>query len=189
LQLVIKDTKGIIIASCKSADHNYETSDDELINLRKKTRSMIQLFNGTRKTNGRLRFKEVEKIRAKGSMETDSNYYGQRRLVFQRKLSNGEIIDEDFFNLMITVILPDWPARFQTERFKGYISDLIYERLPSHISNDILWLDAPRLMQFEEKYHTWQQLRLESKNTGIPSDEVRAAALEVYRTITKLKKN
>jgi len=185
----IKDTKGRIIASCKPGVHNRETSDDELTNLRKKTRSIIQLFNGSKKTNGRLRFKEVEKIRAKGSLEAGSNHYGQRRLVFQRKLSNGEIIDEDFFNMMITVLLPDWPARFQTERIKDYVSDLIYERLPSHISNNILWIDAPKLKQFEEKYHLWQQLRLQSKITGIPSDEVRAAALEVYHTIMELKKN
>ena len=125
----------------------------------------------------------MENIRAKGSIDN----YGQRRLVFQRKLSNEEVIDEDFFNLNITVILPDWPARFQIERVKDYVTDLIYERLPSHISNEIIWVDALKMKKFETKYLHWRNLRLESKNTGKPSEKIHEAALDVYNTIAKLK--
>ncbi|HZL12351.1 MAG TPA: hypothetical protein VFC65_20390 [Prolixibacteraceae bacterium] len=164
---------------------NLEILNTEFEKVFKNTRSIIQLFNMPDDENGRLRFSEMEKIRAKGSMGTQSGQYGQRRLIFQRKLSNGDIIDEDFFNLMITVLLPDWPARFQTERFKDYVNDLIYERLPSHISNEIVWVDTLNMKRFEEKFYQWEQ----SKYTGKPSGEVQAAALDVYHAIMDLRKN
>lgn len=185
---LIKNAKGDTIATCKHGIHNTETNESGLINLNKKTRSLIQLFNGSEKTNGRLRFKELEKIRAKGSMDSHFANYRQRRLVFQRKLANGKVIDEDFFDLSITVLIPDWPARFQIERFKDYVTELIHERTPSHISNEILWLDAVNLKHFEAKYQDWEQLRFKSGQSGSAASEIQAAALEVYQSIQKIKR-
>jgi hypothetical protein len=130
----------------------------------------------------------MEKIRAKGSADSYFNRYAQRRLVFQRRLSNKKIIDEDFFNLNLTVLMPDWPARFQIERFRDYVTDLIQERLPSHISSDILMVNATGMKAFEEKYHHWQNLRLKSRSPEKNQKEVQKAALDVYDTIMSLKK-
>ena len=115
-------------------------------------------------------------------------HFGQRRLIFQRKLSNGYIVNEDFFDLKISVILPDWPARFQDERFQDYLIDLIHERLPAHIGNEIHWFDALWLNRFERKYKTWQEQKSKLKNSEAPSSDLKAAALEVYKLITELKK-
>jgi hypothetical protein len=183
---VMKDAGGKIIVSCKPGRHNRQTNKNVLITPFQRTRNIIQLFNSPESENGRLRFKEVEKIRAKRSKYQSVNY-GQNRLVFQRKLANNLVVDEDFFNLMVTIILPDWPARFQSERFRDYISELVRERLPSHISCDILWVDDVQFNRFEKKYHAWQKLRLDSKNTGIVEDKISAAALDVYGAIMDLK--
>lgn len=183
---MIKNADGVTIASCKHGIHNKETNESGLNNLNKKTRSLIRLFKDSDKGNGRLRFNEVEKIRAKGSMNSFANY-GQRRLVFQRKLANGKVIDEDFFNLSITVLMPDWPARFQIERFKDYVTGLVHERTPSHISNKILWVDALKLKDFEAKFQKWELLRFKSGKFGSPASDIQAAALEVYRSIQNIK--
>ena len=185
---MIKNKNGTIIASCNHGLHNTETNEAGLINLNKKTRSLIQFFNGSEKNNGRLRFNEMEKIRSKGSMEPNFANYRQRRLIFQRKLSDGKVIDEDFFNLSVTVLLPDWPARFQIERFKDYVTELIHERTPSHISTEILWIDALKLKLFEKNYQKWEELRFKTDKSGTTANELRDAALKVYQSIQKLKR-
>ncbi len=200
---LIKGANDKVIATSKPSIHNRKLNDDGFVYLHQKTRSMIQLFNGSEKTNGRLRFKEVEKKRAKGNKDFQNNSNGQRRLVFQRKLSNGEIIDEDFFNLMVTILLPDWPTRFQEERFRDFVSNLINERIPSHIGNELVWVDHLSMKNFEEKYAVWQRLRLQllklETSTGEVwntaeearklTEEVRKAALDVYHLLVALKKN
>ncbi|WP_430933080.1 hypothetical protein [Saccharicrinis sp. 156] len=152
-------------------------------------RSIVQLFNTPENENGRLRYKEMEKIRLASYPQNTNKKSGQRRLVFQRKLPNGKIIDEDFFNMKISVMLPDWPARFQDDQFKSYFSDLLLERIPTHISNQIYWLDKHQMEVFEEKYHNWQNLRLASQNTEKSSKKIYSASLRLYETIINLEIN
>lgn len=178
---MIRDTDGKILLSFKKRNRDIKVSK-----LLKKTRSLIQLFNRSGNVDGRLQFDEMEKIRKKGSFP-GNQYYGQRRLVFQRRLTNGKIIDEDFFNLNISVLLPDWPARFQIERFKDYVTDLIHERIPAHIGNDILWLNALEMKAFEEKYHAWENLKSETKSSNTHLRKVKYAAYKVYQQIMELK--
>ena len=188
-QWTIKDINGRILASCDPAIRidNPKLNDPE--DLFKQTKNIIRLFDWTQKTDGRFIFEELEKIRLVGiSSENDKEVYGQRRLVFQRKLSSGEIIDEDFFNLNISVLLPDWPARFQDERFKDYLTELIRERLPAHIANEILWVDAKNMEDFEEKYNRWEKLKAASEDSEKPSEELKAAAFAIYQKINDLKK-
>ena len=186
---VIKSRNGQILASCdpKSRILNPEFHDPQY--HFNQAKSIARLFDWSIAPDGRLILKELEKIRLMGSHAILKNrHFGQRRLVFQRKLSTGEIIDEDFFNLKISVLLPDWPARFQDERFKDYLTDLIHERLPAHIGNEIHWVDAHWLKRFERNYHDWEKLKSGLKNPEAPSDNIKSAALKIYKLITDLKK-
>lgn len=181
----INDDRGNVLASYVPDAQNPTIGLDE---LHKQTCSIIQLFDNAESVDGRLQFDEMEKIRKKGSFLDEDKHYGQRRLVFQRKITNGEIIDEDFFNLNISVILPDWPARFQVERFKDYVTDLIHERIPTYVGNDILWVNAHQMMAFEERYHAWEDLKSDVKSTQEYSQDVKSAAYMVYQIIMELKK-
>ena len=183
----IQNKQEIILVSCEPGVHNRGTGEDEKNRLFRKTRNAIQFFDSREESNGRLRFGEVEKIRAQGSLSIKEYHYGQRRLVYQRKLWNGEIVDEDFFNLMISVLLPDWPALFQIERYQHYITDLIHERVPSHIHTQIRWIDAPTLRIFEDRYYAWEALRAKTANDETLQNELRSAAWDVYKTIMELK--
>jgi len=178
----IKNEKGLILASIESETEDFGR-------LFKQVNSLIQLFDNTRGTNGRLRLQEVEKIRLKGSMDARNKNFGQRRLVFQRKLFSGEIISEDFFDLKVSFLLPDWPARFQDERFKDYVTGVFYERIPAHLSNEILWLNVNEMRAFEEKYHAWEKLKAGQQNFDEPSESLKKAAFEVYKEMMKLNQN
>ncbi len=179
---VIKNDKGLIIASIESKTEDFGE-------LFKQVNNLIQLFDKTKETNGRMRLQEVEKIRLKGIMEVRNRNFGQRRLVFQRKLFSGEIINEDFFDLNVSLLLPDWPARFQEERFQEYLTDVFYERIPAHLSNEILWLNVNEMKAFEEKYREWEKLKSGQKSIDEPSDSLKKAAFEVFTEILKLKQN
>jgi hypothetical protein len=183
---VVKDDLGNVLAVFSNKPENNQISFEALY---RQTKSIIQLFNCSGKVDGRLRFEEMEKIRKKGSFHDQSNHYGQRRLVYQRRLPNGDIIDEDFFNLNISVLIPDWPARFQIERFKDYVTDLIHERIPAHIGNDILWLNAHEMKAFEEKYRLWEKLKSEAKITKSHTQKVKSSAYKVYQLLVELKRN
>lgn len=182
---MINDDKGNILATYFTDTQNPISRKD----LLKQTISIIQLFDCSENADGRLRFDEMEKIRKKGSFHDKTEVFGQRRLVFQRRLSNGDIIDEDFFNLNISVLMPDWPARFQVERYKDYVADLIQERIPAHIGNDILWVNMHEMKLFEEKYHAWEKLKSEPGNSKTHSQKIKSAAYKVYQAIMTLKKN
>jgi len=184
---MIKDSDGNILAICDNGNGHQETQDDEFDSLYKKTKSMIQLFSSSADVNGRMLFDEVEKIRLMGSMSLKYKNYNQRRLVFQRKLPSGEVINEDFFNLNVSIVLPNWPARFQDEQFKSYLTDLINERIPSHIGNDILWIDVEKFKEFEGKYRVWEKVKSESCFAEEPSGSLISAAYELFRTLKGLK--
>jgi len=142
--------------------------------------------------NASTRLYELEKIRAKGIHEVTRGDYGQRRLIFQRKLkgfpkgNKSVTIDEDFFNLSISVVLPNWPKRFENPQFKAYMEDLIIERVPSHIKVNILWIEEEQMTTFKVLYLNWENLKVTCKSG---SEDLRTASYEVYEEIREMKKN
>ena len=184
---IIKNSNGDILASYNSP-HEFNDSEnrDKVFN---KTKSLIHLFGDSEETNGRLRFNEMEKIRLMGTLSLNEKNYGQRRLVFQRKLTTGKVIGEDFFDMNISILLPNWPVRFQNEQFKDYLHDIILERIPSHIAQQIIWVDALKLKGFEDKYFAWEKLKSEQNSSGLISHDLKMAAFDVYRKIMEIKTN
>lgn len=186
-ECVIQDNSGEIIASCKRGIHNRETTDAGLEKIYKKTRDIIRFFTSSEKSNGRMRFKEMEKIRLLGTKSPKYKIYGQRRLVYQRKLWNNQTVDENFFNLKISVLLPDWPVRFQNEQFTDYVSELIRERLPSHINCEIFWIGENQMKPFVKAYSNWRNEKARSLISG-NIDGLRETAFNVYQQLRDLKK-
>ncbi|MDN3663823.1 hypothetical protein ACFFU1_17820 [Algibacter miyuki] len=147
---------------------------------------LVKLFQKSSEENNRVRLREVEKIRAKGLAKVKRGEYGQRRLVYQRKLtnllpSNQElIVDEDFFNLSISVVLPKTSERFKDNQFKSYINGLIVERTPSHIKVNVLYVNAADMHAFQTVYHEWENLKTEETKSG---DTLKMASYKVYKKI------
>lgn len=153
-------------------------------------KELVDLFNVKQSSNGRARLQEVEKIRAKGVHEVTRGKYGQKRLIFQRTLNDflqegkSVTIDEDFFNLSISIVLPKWPRKFQNLQFKSYLEDLIIERVPSHIRVNLLWINEEQMNDFTKVYHDWENRKASSPNGSMTLKE---ASYRVYKEIQKLK--
>lgn len=182
----IKNNEGKIIASYFTPEESVANNTNEIIT---QATSLIHLFGDSEDSNGRIRFKEMEKIRFMGSISRNAENYGQRRLIFQRKLATGEIIDEDFFDMNVTILLPDWPARFQDERFNSYLNDLIIERIPGHIGNQILWINKNQMEEFEKEYFAWEKLKVEYYHSGSVPKKLPDAAFKVYQKLMEIKTN
>lgn len=55
----------------------------------------------------------------------------------------------------ISLILPDWTARFNSSRFKEIFRQIIEELLPAHINCEFYWLNVSDMQYFENSYQDW----------------------------------
>lgn len=55
----------------------------------------------------------------------------------------------------ISLVLPDWTARFHSSRFKEIFRQLVEELLPAHINCVFYWLDVSHMQYFENSYQDW----------------------------------
>jgi hypothetical protein len=169
-------------------EHHLES----LFKDNKEIEELARIFDKNQRYNSRSRLYELEKIRAEGTKEYQEGVYGQRRLIFQRKLGISEgglasqeevIIDEDFFNLSVSVVLPNWSIRFSDKRFSSYVEELIEEWMPSHMHTNILWMDKSQMKSFQIKYHNWENLMAQSEKN---SKGLKKASYDVYKKMNEL---
>ena len=117
--------------------------------------------------------------------------YGQRRLIYQRKLKDPKgnkdqiPIDEDFFNLSISIVLPIDKQRLKDLQLRSYMEDLIVERVPSHIKVNILWVDADQMNSFKKVYHSWEKIKVKAEKN---SERLKKASYLVYCEVKKMIK-
>ena len=158
---------------------------------------------------------EVERFRLMGVREQSKGVYRPRKLVFQRRISSDKmnslldksdpendndreylnfdesgnaVIDEDFFNLRCTVLIPDWPARFQDERFKEYFVNLLHERTPVHMGCNVLSLDQKQMKEFESVYHPWEEVKRKADKLLEATGDLSSRSLNVYNKIIKFQR-
>jgi hypothetical protein len=65
------------------------------------------------------------------------------------------MVHDDFFSFNATVILPDWPARFQDPGFKIHLQNIFKMHSPAHIRLNFRWLDFFAMKDFEVLYEKW----------------------------------
>ena len=65
------------------------------------------------------------------------------------------ICDPDFYSFKMSVIFPDWTARFQTPGFRRFSEETVQSHCPAHISPEFHWLGLDRMQQFENLYKSW----------------------------------
>ena len=55
----------------------------------------------------------------------------------------------------VSIVLPNWTARFNSSRFRDIFQQLVEELLPAHISCEFYWLDVSHMQYFEKSYQDW----------------------------------
>jgi hypothetical protein len=67
--------------------------------------------------------------------------------------------DDTFYSHRITVFLPNWPLRFQSNEFKLYAEQMVQENCPAHLSANCIWLSAYDMKSFEKMFSEWKSLK------------------------------
>jgi hypothetical protein len=72
------------------------------------------------------------------------------------QFTDNLLLPSDFMDFGLTVVFPNWSARFHNEKFRKWFEEQIEERCPAHIKLNFLWLAAPAIRQFEKIYFAWR---------------------------------
>lgn len=60
-----------------------------------------------------------------------------------------------FFDFQLSVVFPDWPARFADLGFRMFAQETICQQLPSHLLAHVYWLTFAQMSEFESLQATW----------------------------------
>ncbi len=70
----------------------------------------------------------------------------------------------DPYSLQISLVFPNWPARYRDPSFRQFVEDTVREQAPAHLTAYVRWLDRPAMAAFEAAYadwvHQWRNHRL-----------------------------
>lgn len=55
----------------------------------------------------------------------------------------------------VSIVLPNWTARFNSSRFRDIFQQLVEELLPAHVSCEFYWLEVSQMQYFEKSYQDW----------------------------------
>lgn len=147
-------------------------------NLWEETRRLVYLMNGDVELQGVLALKEVEKIRLTGTLSKEGRVQ-QNKLVLARRLPSKDIIGESFFNLRASLILPDWPARFQENHFRYFVETLAKNRIPAHLNLSVYWKNLDEIKEFQKRFFAWKEALIQK------SEKLYSTSLSLYRLLHK----
>lgn len=70
---------------------------------------------------------------------------GQGRWVLENGL-------KDPYSLQLTLMFPGWVGRFQDDRFRHYVQQVVRQETPAHLTVYIQWMHAGEMAVFDEAY-------------------------------------
>ena len=88
------------------------------------------------------------------------------RLKMLVNTQNDKLINEDFFSFNMSVVLPDWPARFQNMSFRSCLEGLFKLHAPAHLKLHIQWFNVNKMRKFEPIFLSWKQSLATNRNNN-----------------------
>ncbi len=62
---------------------------------------------------------------------------------------------KDPYSFIMTIVIPNWPSRFQNKGFKKSLQKVINNESPSHLWPNILWLGKTKFQHFQQLHQMW----------------------------------
>ncbi len=116
-----------------------------------------------------LHYESVQEIHEK--MEDIFNFLADKTslTVFHKKIklfiqgsAGSPPIPEEFFSSMMSILMPNWTARFHNEEFRSVVENMILENKPANISTQIHWLSLKEMKTFEQMYKDWTEEKIKA---------------------------
>lgn len=96
-------------------------------------------------------------------------------------------IPEEFFSFQISLIMPNWSARFQNKEFRSIASDIIIEQKPANVYANIDWLEPEDMIEFDKLYKNWQKaMTIQSNSNNDKFSAIADLSNYLYTRITSL---
>jgi len=97
-------------------------------------------------------------------LDTDSD----RKVKLYMRYYDGLEIDAKQYSFRTSIILPSWPARFQSSGFRTLVENWCRQSAPAHVSIDFYWMGFHQMKSFEKKYDQWLGvLRADQENPDV----------------------
>jgi hypothetical protein len=94
-------------------------------------------------------------------------------------------IPEEFFSFQISLVMPNWSARFQNKEFRSIASDIIIEQKPANVYANIDWLEPEEMVEFDKLYKNWQKaMTIQSNGDDDKFNAVADLSNYLYNRIT-----
>jgi hypothetical protein len=182
LKLISSDGKKVL-ANYIQGNQETPLSENEVDEIWESNRSLALLMSGKEEELGRLALDEIEGFRLKGTLK--GKPLNQRRVIMNSKIADLDDADgdfgEDFFDQKVSIVLPDWPARFQVKNFRSYIENLVSERIPVHIEATVYWLDFEEFKNFETLCIAWRDAKINN------NQDLKVHSLELAKELKTFK--
>ena len=81
-------------------------------------------------------------------------------------------IPEDFFSFRISLLFPDWTARFNNLEFRSVVEETVEQIRPANVSSSCYWLNPQEMEQFEKVYHEWRTEKAKDKEDQSGMDQL-----------------
>lgn len=66
-----------------------------------------------------------------------------------------ESVPVNFYDHQVSVVLPNWSARFHDKAFQKLVDETFAYSSPAHIYTRVFWLDPTEMLEFEQRYAEW----------------------------------
>lgn len=88
--------------------------------------------------------------------ETDAKVL-VRQITKDEFVPPGALIEDDFYSLTVSAILPAWPARFRNSKIRSLFEQIIKTNAPAHLDIKCHWVGLEKMADFERIHETWMQ--------------------------------
>ena len=153
LQKALKTYTEYIEELFKKADEheNRTRSQSETIN-----ETLLNQLAGLGKKTFRSGDTYTDVLEIINSIKSQGDGFGSR---LKMTVTDGEgtMVSESFFNATMTIVFPDWPARFQDVNFRACAEGMFRLNAPAHIKTRVKWLSKKQIETFEPIYTAWKK--------------------------------
>lgn len=78
---------------------------------------------------------------------------------YQEQEKEGANLPSDPYSFRVSLVLPSWPAKFSSEKFRALFEEVVKSQAPAHLSLQFFWIGQDDMMEFEEIYYAWKALK------------------------------
>ena len=104
------------------------------------------------------------------------------QIKLEKEESQFDTVKNTFYSFKISIVLPDWPIRFQNADFRNLLAEVTGANIPAHLGADFYWLNVDEMTEFETTYMAWLDERTKEKPLQPDLDE------KAYKVIQALEK-